>query len=338
MRILTALYERVTLMSIARALKAHPAIKPFKLGQDLGLGLSCFKFQLMKHDFSSEFQGEELELEIYGLGMAFSERLSIIRAWAEFLERYSFYLVASELGDENQTTSGYASHTFARSARRAALAELVERDLLLSSWLLRLPASRIDLDSVPGQGLNRARVQSLTSAGARIEFALMGRCMGFYAGIGFVSGDSNYGIVASASRSLPSLLDNLVLQAASTVESWTAPNAPTPLETFPEHAWPLDHLRYYLRKGEQAVTKHLLGPEGPVHEFPPFDYRYVNLTADNPYARATGFNVCRAVSSQCQELWIGSTEAQFINLDRLSLISGKPVNYSDLNLEPHPLP
>jgi len=332
------LYERIILTSITRALKSYPKIQSFKVGKDLGLGLSCYKFQLLDHDFKSEFLGQNIDLEIYGLGFGFNERLSIIRAWAEFLERYSFYVVATQLGDRDQTTNGYACHTFSKKARNAALAELVERDMLLTNWLLRLPSIRLHIEELSNQQENIARVRVLKNLGAEIEFGIMGTCMGFLGGIGFVGDQLNYGIVTSANRSIETLLDNLVLQASALVESWMSPTAPQPIESLPEHAWPIDHLKFYLRTGKQLVTKQLLAEKGSVRHFPAFDYKFLNLTSENPFALSSGFSVCRAITSEGQDLWIGPTRPEYVNLERLSRICGRPVRYENVNQEPHPLP
>ncbi len=332
---LSRIRDRVTLAAITRTLKRHPEIEVRKIDHDLESGFFWYRFQINDHPLVLPEDREAGE-EMYGLGAAFCEPLAIICAWAELLERYSFFVDAS-VATSDLTTNGYATHTSLRRAKTAANAELIERDVLLVSWLLRLPAIQINPECYLDQ-TSRLRLNVLKDRGFQIKFGLLGKCMEQTVGIAFVSRDSGSAIVTAAKPGIKELVEHLTVQSFATVASWLSADAPTPIEQLPVNAVPNDHLRYYLDKGQDTITRWFLTREGEVHEFGSFNSELIRLTDRNPYALESGFDVFRSVSHECQNLWIGESHERHVNIPRLTSVSGRQVNYEQLNTAPHPLP
>ena len=84
----------------------------------------------------ARYTGSERWGLIEGQGADWDARIAELKAWSELLERCSFYMQISDGNPSQYTTNGFAAHFWRRHVRDAALAELVERDVFLCSWLL----------------------------------------------------------------------------------------------------------------------------------------------------------------------------------------------------------
>jgi len=273
---------------------------------------------------------------VRGSGADFTDRMAILRAWGEFVERYSFSQYASRNRGEF-TSSGFASHVYPKLARENAVAELVERDVFLSCWLLNKPAADLDLSLLQKQKRNKERLSELEKLGFQVRLGLYGSCLGFYIGIVFIYSQNQLVIATSAKRSIEDLATHLVQEAVITVSDLRSPEAPLPIEVLPEKAQPLDHLRYYLNTpAAPFISKWLTAVQAP-QEFPDFTYELLGDSGGNIFAEKTGYVVFRAASQSCQNLWFGPTRPENINLKRLEQIAGRSLCLEELNHEPHPL-
>ena len=128
----------------------------------------------------------------------------MIKAWGEFVERYSLFRLQSSL-KATLTSSGFASHSRRNSAREAAVCELIERDVFLCSWLLRLPATEF----YP-QG---HQIACLAATGYQVRIGILGRCMGVWAGIIQVASQYGMAVTTAAKSSLEALTEQLTREA-----------------------------------------------------------------------------------------------------------------------------
>lgn len=286
------------------------------------------------HWYVMVLQDAGLNERIRGAGFGYSDESAIVRAWGEFVERYSF-CVEIQKDLSILTSNGFAAHTNEDSAKENAVTELIERDVFLSSWLLHRPAKEVDISlAVSPRELDR--LKRLTQRGFKIRFGVYGTCMGRQVGVVVVQSDRHSAMATAAKPSVGELYSHLIREAATTVHDLTSSTL-APIQTIDEKAAPIDHLRLYLEADQKWFLDNLISRTGQESEFPGFRLELRELTKKNGFANATGYHVYRATSAECQDLWFGPTENRFINLNRLKGILGRDIAYEELNHHPHPL-
>ena len=279
-------------------------------------------------------------VEVTGRGAAFSEMEAYLRAWGEFVERATFHnVVARGIVEPPTTSSGFASHTSWERASLAAVAELVERDAFCCSWLLAQPATLIARASLERHLRARGVRRIIDDEGACLRYGVLGRCMGFVAGIVCIELREKFAIATAARPSLDSVLEQLTLEAVFVASGWLANEYPSAIETLPESVEPIDHQRYYLERGPRSdLAKALIVEGDEARELPEFEFQVRELTALAPLARCAGYEVAYASTRDAQRLWFGATGPEVVNLDRLSKVAGRRVSFGELRHAPHPLP
>lgn len=273
--------------------------------------------------------------ELHGVGAAFSDRLAILRAWGEFVERHAYHHEVNAAGGIS-TSSGFASHTNTTAANASALAELVERDVFLSCWLTNTPAIEVLPAGVLGAS-DLTKLHSLSKAGYKVRFGVYGTCLGQLVGILAVYSDEHFVISTAAKPNAAALLNQLTLEAAIAVSDLLSASRPEPISTLSSTAAPLDHLRFYLKHSGEEFCSRWLVASGTPPEFPPFEYQFYPKTHRSRFAVASNYVVSRAVGKGSQPLWFGPTSPEAVNLARVRQIAGKEIRYEELNQEPHPL-
>lgn len=329
-RIWPSLAEKRDLRSnvrrINKVLQARDYIKVSKIRDGTHAGLHWYVFA---------YEDQQLERRVRGSGFGFSDELAIARAWGEFVERYSFFKeIRTDATIAN--SNGFAAHTVYEKAKEAALAELIERDVFLCSWLLRRPAQEVEIKSVPVSQVYAVRLKQLEQLGFQTRFGLFGRCMGHYVGVSVTQSSKFSAMSTVAKPTLKLAMEHLIRESATTVSDFTS-SALEPLEEITESARPIDHLRHYLNAPREGFLASLIHGQGVASEVPGFGWAISDLTKDNSFALESGYHVSRAVSEECQKLWFGPTKRETVNLARLSAFLGKEVAYESLNLAPHPL-
>ena len=282
---------------------------------------------------SPEF-GERLR----GNGCDFNPDTAVMKAWGELVERYSFR-ESPPAGRGIQTSSGYAAHATIAKAKAAAVAELVERDALLNSWLLRRSARKIRPSRLLALHPFFRRLRRFAERESfEISLGVFGRCMGYTAGIAVVHRGERIAIATSAKSSRLALCGQLLKECGLLLNSWLTGERLDSIDELPEIPTPVDHRRYYLGKGKSTRLRYFVSERGEEAKIPDFAYEVVDLTAANPLASRTGFSVVRAVSSDCQNLWFGRTRIERLNRSRLESYNGCTVDIERVDLSPHPLP
>ena|GEM_PF-2475159 len=95
-----------------------------------------------------------------GFGSDFKKELAIQKSIHELIERLHFKKLAAELGTTN--TTGFAVHSSRKKAADASIRELIERDSVISTWLLKYPPTWLDIN-VAAANLNESYRKLLTS-------------------------------------------------------------------------------------------------------------------------------------------------------------------------------
>jgi len=166
---------------------------------------------------------------------------------------------------------------------------------------------------------------------------LIGKLMGLFVGIIAIYSSNELVVATAAKRSIEELVSHLTREAVVSVSDLKSSRAPRPIETLTVDAEPMDHLKYYLDFPVNDFLATWFKPQNEVRHFPDFRYTFDDLTPSNEFARKTGYLVYRAKSSECQNLWFGTTKPEVVNLERLSQIAGQQITYEEVNHEPHPL-
>jgi hypothetical protein len=276
---------------------------------------------------------------VKGSGASFNDELSIKKAWGEFVERYSFF--KTDVASKNhRNSSGFASHLSIEKAHETSFAELVERDIFLFCWMLKIPAIRLKSFQLLLRNLwswHCANV--LRKMGVFVEIGIFGECMDFIVGASFIHDSNKFAVFPASNRTLSGLLEKLITEAVVTASDWRSPDAQEPIEMIPIKPRPIDHLKFYLKTGKQLVPPFFLADSiKKTRIFPKFSFENLDLTQENNLAVSTNYYISRSVSAECQRLWFGPTTPEVVNLDRLSEISGKRIKYEDVNKMVHPLP
>ena len=295
-----------------------------------GLGLFRYRFS-KENSFSNQI--------IKGDGLSFDEKESLLIAWGEFVERSSFFK-HWELHKELKNSNGFASHISRKKARSSALAELVERDVFLSSWLLREPSVELPIYDFLNDELLKEAFLKLKKEKVHFKFGIYGKCLGYFVGVVIMTDEERkFALSTAAKRDLNTLADKLFIDVLAHLSDWRSPNPPEFIEKLPSQTRPYNHNQYYLNTGFKLLLPILFTKgKSKIKRIPDFEYNLENLTDFSPEGRKSGYYTYLAKSNACQNLWFGNLREQFANLDRLSIVKNKKVVYSDLNHEIHPLP
>jgi hypothetical protein len=306
------------LTKINRTLHKHHEIKVSHVSNAINYGLFWYRFAL-EHTGVTRPKGVAGDIRSEG---------AILKAWGEFVERYSFHQLASNCNGL-MTSNGFAAHTTIYKAKAAALAELIERDVFLSCWLIRKPAAQLSI--------GKKELVAFRNVGAKVELGCFGNCMGLFVGIGIVQVAGRFAIATAACSTLAALRKKLLLEAKLYIADFLSSEAPIPIRVLPKNAKPRDHLRLYLSENFDDFRSEWIRKTDELPEIQGFQYALEDLSHTNPYASETGYSVFRATSSGAQNLWFGPTERSVVNLDRIQSYLGRRITLDEINLAPHPL-
>ncbi len=320
---LTAVKNRWTALRIRRELSIRSEI-------DISKGHEFFnrtKFYWYKIKARAPWNEQ---LVIRGMGSAYSDELALLKAWGEFVERYSFHSSTRTHPKDSITSSGFAAHSSKTKAKNAALFELIERDIFLIVWLLKAPVLKLDA-SFNSTASWSSSLLNLKSLGFEAETVILGRCMGvIVCATHLYNAESSY-VLASASNSVTSCLASLSETATATaLGSRSALNVVKELNP---SSTPVFHLQKYRNTGVDILKFWNLKAMA-IPNYSNFEYKITEHP--NAYADNSGFYIFSASSEECQNLFFGETTPQKVNLRRLSTIAGHDVHFENLNLLTHP--
>jgi hypothetical protein len=233
-----------------------------------------------------------------GAGGAADELLAQRKALFEWIERRAFR------ESDSSTSSGWAAHTSADAAERGAALELVERDALLCSWILRVSPRLLGEVHFAAYG----RAFPLLQFGAGKDFLILGVV---------VERPNGRMLLGSAcsNREEGELRLEIDAERALTLLDQGGPSA----EPFASH-----HASF-CQASAASLAWLTSGGEGLNYGELPFTYQTVRA----PLWDGSDAFVSHAECTELQPLYYGETKPTYLNLRRLG--SGP------LNLERHPL-
>lgn len=234
-----------------------------------------------------------------GMGGGLDSTEAQIKATFEWIERKAFRALG------RGTSSGWAAHSSPEAARLNAERELLERDAVLCSWLLRLSPEQLGARPFP-------------AFGASFPLLRFGKGEGFEA-IGAV-------LEAPAGRILISACE------ASSAEAYAkllvdSERARWILETG-VHGDPAPHHEHFCRMNADSLA--WLYTAGTGIDYPRLSFTHELLEAPL-WNRSTAW-IASASCGELQPLYFGPTRAERLNLPRLRGLSSGPINE-----ELHPL-
>lgn len=297
-------------------------VRVYKIEDPTGFGLHSYQLELLDRTGGSG--------HILGSGTHLSPFRALRTAWSELVERTAFTAVANSGGAI--TSNGFAAHPSAKVAADHAVAELVERDVFLSAWLLEEPARPVD--ELSGVALQVA--EWLRPLGIRARFGVFGVCMDYCVGLTVLTTGDKFALGTAARRSRHELLDSLALSAVSISAGFISSQPLAPIDNLSTDARPMDHRSYYLLRGTALIDPWILSGTAE-RAYPAFRYRVDDVTEAARRLEPRGIHVMRATSEHCQDLWFGPSKLEVVNQDRLSAISPSRDPSRALNLQPHPL-
>ena len=279
-----------------------------------------------------------------GSGAGPSDDLALCKGFAEALERGA--VVASA----KKSSNGFAAHLDSVLAKQLAIAELKERDLFLCHFLTKTPFIRID----PWQE-DRKIADSIGAWKAKQEVEVQFFSLskeGVFCAISGFSAKSPFGMTGgTAIRSnLKDAAISAFIEAARTATHFqNAEGSITPIsvQTFLEkskHSFG-DHGLLALNKEYAAGFLNQFCPSKSELDLPR-QQAHNSLRDDEIEAMTIDwqplqtpdcpFQFAHAASTSAQDLWLGPTKPEFINLRRLCEFTGRDLSLNELNWAPHP--
>ena len=276
-----------------------------------------------------------------GRGAAQDEDLALCKAFAEALERGALY------DSDYMISSGFAAHTSVDAVERNARHELVERDHFLCHFLTGTPFQIIHpfqndaklTDSIQ-RWTNKHKIILRFFRLAENGVLCLINGPGAITPFGMSSGtairetffEAAISALIEASRTAAAFLSDP--ESAITIAEFNQ------LDKYNFH----DHGRLALNleyaSNLAALFPHTsIDPKLLLHEHPSINTSEIKVERINwkPFAENyCPFVFARASSKFAQNLWLGPTTPEVINLDRLRAFSGKPIAWENLNLLPHP--
>ncbi len=275
---------------------------------------------LLNHFMATDDEGRR------GFGTDKDLELAKRKSLFEYLERV---VMSSGLLGEFTTSNGFATHTDEKKARNNAVAELLERDMFLCSWLMKQKMSRLQIELDEDSEHLSAE---LKREGLEMRPGIVGVCSGIICFGGWVIDlEKMSGIfVSCASASLKDGLRKLYedgIQAASVLK-YARQNKEQKLEKLVDI-----HTNYYLaRENFESVRWHWNEFEDGILEFPEIvpEVQSIKCTMNDDF----GFFCARAVSHQLQSFYVGVTTKEKLNLNRFENLGFDPAG---INTQLHPL-
>ncbi len=302
-------------------------------------------FNFAKYSFVTEVQAGEIR-EV-GYGESEDKIIAFEKSIAEAIERAVFRVLKNK-GVGTETTNGWAVHTSAKLARANSSLELLERDAILTHWLMKIPMREICQPTFP-EWLESWKNSEFIKNGQFRDIKLFVSTIGHVPTVTVIfKNDRNHGVAGHAADSslemgiykamteccrIASVVENVDLRKSSrTLKNLKALQNNQNLS-------PVDHAMFY--------AHHMPIPgwlSGCVIDFETANMNWANdykkLNVDNLKATFTEISngpLCIGYSSspQIQNLFFGSTvlamEKGLINFSRLRFLNLEGVE----NFLPH---
>jgi hypothetical protein len=282
-------------------------------------------------------------VDVLGRGVAKEETAAFGKAVCEAIERWAVKVSGAK------NSNGFAAHVIPEEAKANAVSELIERDALLCHFYSGVPFESMGSAEFTN-ALNETELLPylgmLQSQGIDLKSGLMATAdgsIGVVAAAKGLSASPSFGLIvgcatgqnlsAALKRALISVLTNV-----SNVLSQVTPEALT-LEAFlaQKHCGPREHFRFALHPDQGSLLDNFWQAEvlKPSNVLKQLDVKLELFELGGMLKNAPVF-VCRAASSDLQDLYFGTLSAEKVNLTRLQNFACKKINVAQVLGMVHP--
>ncbi len=271
------------------------------------LGNDVFHFMVSKND----------SLKERGFGSARSEKVALMKAYSEYCER-----TAMLEHSQAATSNGFAAHRTFEQASFSAQAELIERDLVICSWLCRRPPLWLNLDSLG------AKADLFSNVGMTFRVGLLGHVANtvVLCSLLFPNDRKKFGCLfaSAAGKNISEAIETLYLnQRRNLTYAMAFLSEQRPFISEQEVKTPDDHRIYYLNPANNSKWDWYLNQGQPFFaEKVEIKSIPIKFNIQTPWP----IYVCRAVSPSLQQYFVGNPIEQNLNFQRLSEYEGQNVS------------
>lgn len=279
---------------------------------------------------------------VRGFGSGLEKQEALQKAVSELVERAVFSDFAA--GSLATSSNGFACHHIAEISRQNAICELIERDVVMSNWLLRI--SPFWLKKEQWLPLADAATQEhdirLQREGCNLKFGLWGTANDRIVLVSTLTSQDNlFGLSFSATciprNSITFAFKKLVSdqrRAFSIIKTrLRAEEAPFISLLSDQIRAPEDHREYYLNPQNMDSIAWFFRSNADISNR---EYSKISvLDIPTPSWAPWNLFVARATSPHVQPYFSGRPRPSVINFKRLGIPDG---SFLKLNQDPHPLP
>jgi hypothetical protein len=272
-----------------------------------------------------------------GFGSAYSRELAAEKSISELVERIAFL----EYGNQGKayTSNGFAAHPNPEQAKRNAIFELYERDIVMTNWLTMKPPKWYPDDFVKHatSGVFEGIFRKLKNMDLQTEVGTWGQIGDvqiFVVALRSLKSNWGFSIATKAAHTLQLALPSLIedtRRSASIMISHGHDRNSIP-KTVTKITSPSDHRSYYFEKNNSAKCKWFFESSKLIQEItePSIDIEEIQLNLNLPWE----LHICRASSNFLQQYFVGQPEPSKLNYSRIAISNTENLS---LNPAPHPL-
>lgn len=277
---------------------------------------------------------------IRGFGSGSDREIALVKAISEFFER-AVFLDHARSGD-SVSSNGFACHPVLEIAKLKAELELIERDVVMTHWLMRKTpywftdnewksVASDDVSDIHRRFVDvgwslRFGIWGMTNEKSVLISTLLpddGSC-----GFGFASTCVPNGQINEGLKGLASDQRRVYSIVSARKEKGEAPFLEMSAEALTS---PVDHREFYLNPAHRRGLDWFFETAGEI-SVGQLDLQVSHLLI--PFKTPWELQVCRATSSEAQNYFVGVPKEKNLNLKRLGILAS---DLNRLNSQPHPL-
>jgi hypothetical protein len=247
------------------------------------------------------------------------------KAISEFIERVAFF------EQDPITFKGFAAHPNLLAAKENSIKELIERDHLLTSWLIKRPPTYLEEEQVLELVTKEYKDIYLNTKSSKLfqRFGVIGTQGKYITACAYIKNSQEGHILATATEtSVQECFEKLILDMRR--------SANIALSYKEDENSEFNHINYYLSSNCKEDSSWFLEPQGPSSEvlvFPEYtietkEYK-ANLLGAVPIFTAISY------SPESQLYFHGKTIENKINTQKF--LTNYDLSYEELNHQTHPL-
>jgi hypothetical protein len=289
------------------------------------------------HHFSAAFMGS------VGFGSDFKETLALKKAVNELFERITYKTTTQSTSA--RSSNGFAAHNSFDVASESAIQEIIERDAVLVTWLIKRAPRWLEISDLIAKIKPQFKdlVFLIESLNMQVHFGVLARTGPFVTIGGYLVDSftpSRFGLLFSSSckRTEAEATESVLLEISRGIEmilSRIKLNKPTfnPVRDISEIKNSAMHLEYFLDPTNFEKAAWVFSGSASELELPYYPPQVRKITAN--YLPSWDFVVAHAADSRYQDLYFGLPSSFDVNMNR---IADSTYNETKLNLGIHYLP